>query len=41
MDLVHKHRLMDQVRQAIVEDRYPAYLKTFFKRFFKTGEKYP
>ncbi|KAL7010082.1 hypothetical protein EMMF5_000101 [Cystobasidiomycetes sp. EMM_F5] len=37
-NLAYQHRLMDQVRQAIVEDRYPAYLKTFFKRFFKTGE---
>lgn len=32
---------MQGIRESILEDRFPQYLKTFFKRFFKKGEDYP
>lgn len=36
-----QHRLMQGIRDAILEDRFPQYLKDFFRRFFKQGELYP
>jgi tRNA-guanine family transglycosylase len=29
--------LMRQVREAILEDRYPAFVKEFFRRYFSDG----
>lgn len=36
-----QHRLMKGAREAILEDRFPAYLKTFFKCFYKQALEYP
>ena len=32
---------MHQVRQAIVQDEYPHFLKRYFKQIYKTKDKYP
>jgi queuine tRNA-ribosyltransferase len=34
-------RLMKGIREAIKNDDYPAFIKTFFKNYFGTKEKYP
>lgn len=39
-NLVFQARLMGQARTAILEDRFPAYLKTFFSGYYKNGQ-YP
>jgi queuine/archaeosine tRNA-ribosyltransferase len=33
--------LMKNVRQAIIEDRYPAFLKDFFAKLYDDKGKYP
>jgi queuine tRNA-ribosyltransferase len=33
--------LMKQVRQAIIDDRYPAFLKRFFGKLYDKKSKYP
>lgn len=33
--------LMKRVRQAIIEDRYPAFLKEFFATLYEEKSKYP
>lgn len=33
--------LMKQVRQAIIDDRYPAFLKEFFGKLYDEKSKYP
>lgn len=38
----HLLALMERARQAIVEDRYPYFLRNFFKDLYSTDEsKYP
>lgn len=33
--------LMHRARRAIVEDRYPAFLKDFFTQLYKVKENFP
>jgi queuine/archaeosine tRNA-ribosyltransferase len=33
--------LMNNVRQAIIEDRYPVFLKEFFAKLYADKSKYP
>lgn len=33
--------LMRRVREAIIEDRYPEFLKEFFRRLYNDRSKYP
>jgi len=40
-NIAYQHRLMKGAREAILEDRFPKYLKTFFKRFYHDGSNYP
>ncbi|KAL1917529.1 uncharacterized protein VTP21DRAFT_3922 [Calcarisporiella thermophila] len=40
-NVVFQLRLMRQVRQAIIEDRFPEYIQTFFKGYFGGRDKYP
>ena len=40
-DHLLQHRLMKGAREALLEDRFPEYLKTFFKRFYKEPAAYP
>ena len=40
-NLAYQSRLMQQIRTAIEEDKYPQFVKKFFKTLFKTKDKYP
>lgn len=40
-NIAYQHRLMLGAREALLEDRFPQYLKDFFRRFFKEGSQYP
>jgi queuine tRNA-ribosyltransferase len=34
-------RLMREMREAIIKDEFPSYVKQFFKGYFKDSTKYP
>ncbi|CAG8518937.1 358_t:CDS:2 [Paraglomus brasilianum] len=40
-NVAYQLRLMQQIRTAITEDKYPQFVKQFFKTLFKTKDKYP
>lgn len=40
-NIAYQHRLMQGAREAILEDRFPQYLKDFFRRFYHDGSNYP
>ena len=37
----HQLSLMSAAREAIIEDRYPQFVKRFFKEFYGEKNKYP
>lgn len=40
-NVTYQHRLMKGAREAILEDRFPRYLKDYFARFYGDGSQYP
>lgn len=40
-NLAYQHKLMEGARQAIIEQRFPEYLKQFFALYFGDPNSYP
>ncbi|CAG8740580.1 46_t:CDS:1, partial [Racocetra persica] len=40
-NIAYQLRLMRNIRQAIIEDRFPSFVKQTFKDLFGSEEKYP
>jgi hypothetical protein len=40
-NLAHQLKLMNSARQAIIDGHFPAFVKAFFARYYKTHANYP